>query len=322
MEASGNDLQYVGRVRQLGIYLRKFFRLFVLQSDWKVLPMSAIIAGMVSLAVGANLFTTMEGNFQGSFALSCVCIWNGFFNSIQSICRERTVIKREHRAGLHITSYVLAQMIYQAFLCAAQCIITIIVLEKTGVVYPKDVVFALYGIPDISFTTELLITLFLITYSADLMALMISAIVHSQMAAMTVMPFMLIIQLVFSGFIALPASVSDISNLMLSKWGVQGLSVISNYNSLPAVTIWNKMSSSGDQIAIGGGITLKDVMNIVEQEGMRDTVLQKLGEASSRADFAPTMQNLTQSWLSLIMLGFIFAIITIVFLEFIDRDKR
>ncbi len=328
MHESDTDLKHVGRFRQLIIYLNKLFRLFILQNDWKVLPMSAIIAGMVSLAVGKGLFRTMEGTFQGTFALTCVCIWNGFFNSIQSICRERSIIKREHRAGMHITSYVGAHLIYQSLLCAAQSIITIVVLGSTGVAYPGESV--LYSLVDEAersssvtpFAVELFITLFLITYAADLMALMISAIVHTEMAAMTVMPFILIIQLVFSGFIALPSSFSDVSDLMLSKWGVQGLCVISDYNKLPAVMIWNKMSSGGDRIDIGGGVTVKDIMNVVDEQGMKDTVIQKLGEANQRADFAATIDNMLTSWMYLLILGVVFAIVTVVFLEFIDRDKR
>ena len=312
--------KYTGRFGQFFIYLFKLFRLFILQSDWKVLPMSAIIAAMVSMAVGAGLFQTMEGTFQGTFALTCVCIWNGFFNSIQAICRERAIIKREHRAGLHITSYVAAHVVYQFILCLAQSAITVIVCYYTGV---KDSPKA--GSPVnvlLDFRMELFITLVLITFAADMMALMISAIVHTQMAAMTVMPFMLIIQLVFSGFIALPESVSDVSKLMLSKWGVQGLCVISHYNELDAVMIWNKMASGGDKIDIGGGVTVKDVMGIVDEQGMRDSVLQKLSQANYREDFSAIGDKLGESWFTLILFAIIFAIITVVFLEFIDRDKR
>ncbi len=71
-----------------------------------------------------------------------------------------------------------------------------------------------------------------------------------------------------------------------------------------------------------GGVTVKDIMNIVEEQGMRDTVLQKLSEANSREDFVASVQNLAESWRYLLMLGVVFAIVTVVFLEFIDRDKR
>ena len=96
--------KHTGRVAQVFIYLGKCLRMFVYQSDWKVLPMGAVIAALVTMVVGANLFKTQEGTKLGVFALVCVCIWNGFFNSIQVVCRERDIIKREHRAGLHMSA--------------------------------------------------------------------------------------------------------------------------------------------------------------------------------------------------------------------------
>ncbi len=315
MRTDNNQLQYTGRIGQFFIYLNKQFRLFVLQSDWKVLPMAAIIAAMVSIAVGRGLFVSMEGTFQGTFALTCVCIWNGFFNSIQAICKERAIIKREHRAGMHITSYVMAHLVYQFILCILQVAITITVLGITGVKYPvTGVVFG--------FVPEMFISMLLITYAADVCALMVSSIVKTSTAAMTVMPFILIIQLVLSGFIALPEALSDATNLMLSKWGVMSLCVISDYNSLPAVTIWNKMVASGDRIDLGGGVTMGQLLGIVEEQGMRDTILQKLGEANAIEDFAANLTNLVNSWGHLIAFTVVYAVIAVVFLEFIDKDSR
>ena len=115
---------YSGRIRQTWIYLGKLLRMFIFQNDWKLLPMAAIIAALVTFAVGQNIFKTQEGTLSGCFSLVCVCIWNGFFNSIQSVCRERPIIKREHRSGMHITSYIAAHMIYQLLLCAIQTAIT------------------------------------------------------------------------------------------------------------------------------------------------------------------------------------------------------
>ena len=142
---SPNDTQFKlmtghhrGRIAQVPIYLGKNFRMFIYQTDWKVLPMSALIAALIAFVVGENMFVTMEGQFQCSLALTCVCIWNGFFNSIQSVCRERPIIKREHRAGMHISSYVTAHLIYQMFLCAAQALITVSVCKTVGIKFPTE----------------------------------------------------------------------------------------------------------------------------------------------------------------------------------------
>ena len=106
-EMSGNgserqlSVRHLSRIGQIGIFFGKFVRMFVYQSDWKVLPMAALIAGLVGFALGGNFGVSMEGTLTGAFAIVCVCIWNGSFNSIQVICRERGIVKREHRAGMH-----------------------------------------------------------------------------------------------------------------------------------------------------------------------------------------------------------------------------
>lgn len=310
------ELEYTGRIGQTFVYLGKLFRMFIFQSDWKVIPMAALIAGLVSMAIGNGLFTTQEGTLQGTFALACVCIWNGFFNSIQVICRERPIIKREHRAGMHITSYVAAHLIYQFVLCIAQSIITIVVLNFT------QVKLDLPPLVSEDFKVDLFITLLLITFSADTLALLVSAIVHSTTTAMTVMPFLLIVQLVFAGFFSLPDTLQDLSNTMISKWGVQCLCAIGNYNEQPAVVIWNKLAASGKSIELAAGYTMWDVIHEVEAHGYRDQVLAELGKANYNAKYESTVENVFKCWGSLLIFAFIFSFATVAFLEYIDRDKR
>ena len=82
-------IRYRGRFSQIQIYLGKLLRMFLYQSDWKVLPMSAMVAGLVGLVIRRRFFTTMEGTLMSALAVTCLCLWNGCFNSIQVICRER-----------------------------------------------------------------------------------------------------------------------------------------------------------------------------------------------------------------------------------------
>ena len=123
------EYRHRGRTSQIPIYLGKQLRFFVNESDWKVLPMAAIIAALVAMVVRKTMFINMEGTLMGAFALSCVAIWNGCFNSIQSVCRERAIVKREHRSGMHISSYVAAHMIYQFFLCVLQTAVSVYVMQ-------------------------------------------------------------------------------------------------------------------------------------------------------------------------------------------------
>ncbi len=316
-QVDAQDLKHTGRLGQIGICLGKLFRLFIYQSDWKVLPMAAIIAGLVAMVVGGSTFVNMEGTQTGTFALTCVCIWNGFFNSIQVICRERAILKREHRAGLHITSYVAAHMIYQMCLCAIQAGVTLFVCVLVRMPLPET------GLLIASPVLEIYLTLFFITYASDMMALMISAIVHTTTTAMTVMPFLLIIQLLFSGgFFSLPASLNSLTDLMISKWGMQALCISGNFNGLPSVTIWNTLVSVGGGVSLGNGMTLGNVLAMIQENGGREVILQEMAKMSQNPNYNYDLQNLLACWGFLALFSIIYAFIAVVFLEAIDKDKR
>ncbi len=310
------SVKHRGRGSQVLICLGKLFRMFIFQTDWKVLPMAAIIAGLVSFVVGANLFKTQEGTIMGTFALACICIWNGFFNSIQVVCRERPIVKREHRAGMHISAYITAHMIYQAFLCLCQTVITIFVCNMARVTFPSESLITPWPVVDIG------ISLFLITYCADIMALMISSIVHSTTTAMTIMPFMLIFQLVFSGgFFQLNGAAVKITDFTVSKWGLRALCSQGNYNSKPMVTLWNAVSKLQD-MEVGGGKPIWEFMVQAEKSGLKDNILAWSGSQNQNPVYAFDPLNVLKCWGFLILFTVIYALIAVIFLEFIDRDKR
>ena len=310
------NLKHRGRFYQMGIYLGKFLRMFVYQNDWKVLPMGALIAAVVTFVIGANLFKTQEGTKIGVFALVCVCIWNGFFNSIQVICREREIIKREHRAGLHMSSYVAAQMIYQLLLCAAQTVVTLLICNITGVHLPKEGIVTPWGLLDTG------ITILLVTYTADMMALMVSCIVRTTTTAMTTMPFLLIFQLVFSGgFFELSGIAEKIKYLTISHWGMDSLCAIGRYNDQPMVTLWNTLVKFKD-IEVEGVKPLQEVLIMMEDEGLRDPFLLWAGQQNALVEYTAEMPVILKYWGALLIMLVVFVIASVVALEFIDRDKR
>ena len=305
-----------GRIPQTFIYLGKLFRMFIFQSDWKVLPMSAIIAGLVAFAVGSNLFKTMEGTLMGSFAMALVCIWNGFFNSIQTICRERAIVKREHRSGMHITSYIAAHMIYQAFLCVLQAGIIIAVLNAMSVTLPGESLIT--GWPLLDFG----ITLFLITYCADMLALMVSAFCHSTTTAMTVMPFLLIVELVFSGsMFTLPEEAMFLTNLTASKWGVTSLCTQGNYNSLPMVSVWNSVVKMKN-VEVEGERPVYEALKYIEENDMREQLLMDTASQNQNPDYDFNPATVARCWRWLILWTIVYISVAVIALEFIDKDRR
>ena len=291
-------LRHRGRTSQIPIYFGKQLRFFVNMSDWKVIPMAAIIAFLVGMVIRKRIFLSMEGTLIGAFALTCVCIWNGCFNSIQSICRERPIIKREHRSGMHISSYIIAHMMYQMLLCMAQTGITLYVLILMEVPFPPEGFMTPWMVIDIA------ITMLLITYSSDMLSLFISSLCHTTTGAMTVMPFVLIFQLVFSGgLIPLPAFVKPLSNFTISTYGIKAIASQCNYNELPMLTGWTTLEGMRNS-DVGGTVTLGQVMDLLKSptvEKRRDMEIMKsftVGEAADILSKADQMLHLREKEVS------------------------
>ena len=298
---SETDVKHRGRLAQTGIYLGKLLRMFVYQNDWKVLPIGAFIAAVVTFVVGQNMFVTQEGTFNGqnmfvtqegtfngAFSLTCVCIWNGFFNSIQVICRERPILKREHRAGLHITAYVASHMVYQLLLCAAQAAITLFICNLVGVKFPTQGVVTRWGVVDMG------ITLLLTIYAAE----------------------------VFSGaFFNLEGFAQKLTSLTISRWGMESICAIGRYNEQPMVTLWNTLFKFRN-VEYMGTKPILSVMQKIEEEGKMGEFLQWSGQNNQNAAFASEAGNLLLNWGALVGLLLFAVIVAVISLKFIDRDKR
>ena len=253
-------IRHRGRGAQVRIYLGKMLRMFIYQNDWKVLPMAALIAGLVGMVIRKRMFLTMEGTLMGAFAMVCVCIWNGCFNSIQVICRERDVIKREHRSGMHISSYIVSHMLYQALLCLAQTVVTLYVTQLVGVQYPWD------GLVTPLFPLDFMISMFLITYASDMMSLWVSALAKNTTTAMTIMPFVLIFQLVFSGgMLSLPSWTETLTHFTISNPGLKVIAAQADTNNRPYDSIASMVSKMGDS-EIGGTFTVGQILDILQAE--------------------------------------------------------
>jgi len=305
---------YRGRLRQIPVYLGKLMRMFINEGNWKVLPLSAIIAYLVVYVIGKRMFINMEGTAYAAFSVTCVCIWNGIFNSIQVVCKERGIIKREHRAGMHITSYLASHMIYQALICLIQVAMTVAIFLLFKVYMPPES--AVTG----SFLLDLAITMFLITYAADMLGLMISCIVHTPMTAMTVMPFVLIVQLVFAGFaIPLNEMGRKISLATVSRWGIEGICSVANYNSQESTVLLSALNTMSNKDPESFVSRMKNVLSIEE---VSHKVGQITAENLQNADYAFTRDNVLQKWGILVAFILLYIIIGTIFLEFVDKDKR
>ncbi len=295
------------RSKQIGIYTRQHISLYFREKGWKNILFAAGIALLVRLFAMNNAFVQDSATKMVGLTLSCICIWNGIFNSIQTICKERAIVKKEHRAGLHISSYFISHMIFQLLVCAVQALAVLLVVcgglqTETG------------G----AFYFEMFITFFLTTYAADVLGLAISAIVHKPNTAMVVMPFILIVQLMFCGvlFSINPAA----TRITISKSSLDSICISADYNEL------DKKQDKMIADYIRGMKSNADEYNISSYQIETFAELAESGELNDEDDrdesLEHTTENLMLNWGLLIAHTAVYAVVGIMFLKLIDRDKR
>ena len=189
-----------------------------------------IIAGLLGIVASDKVFDIYGDTKSILFALTCSGIWIGLFNTIQEICKERVILKREYMSNLKLPIYILSKYVVQAMLAIIQ---TLIIVGGFAI---------LVGIPEKGVIIgngfmECAITVFMTIYSSASLGLIISSFAKNGDRAMTFAPFVLIIQLLFSGILfKLEGAVEVISRFTISRWSIEGLGVTANLNDMPAVT--------------------------------------------------------------------------------------
>lgn len=215
------------RIKQTRIYFVKFMRLFLKTGGWKAFIFGGVISLIIAMVVGDNMFVYGADTESGCFSIVSACIWIGIFNSIQAICKERDIIKREHRSGLHISSYILARAMYEFIICFVQAIVML-------VIYVIFLQFPDKGLVTESIMFDTFVTFFLILLCADYLGIAVSSIVKTTTTAMTAMPFILIVQLVLSGVLfELEGNIGQVAEITISKWGMEAMGTIANVDALP-----------------------------------------------------------------------------------------
>ncbi|MBD5394190.1 MAG: ABC transporter permease [Lachnospiraceae bacterium] len=266
------------RLKQIKIYFIKFLRLFVKTGGWKAFIFGGVISLIIAMVVGDNMFVYGLNTESGCFSLISACIWIGIFNSIQAICKERDIIKREHRSGMHISSYIISRALYELLICIIQAVIMLVICI-IFLDFPEE------GLVTGNIMVDVFITFFLVLLSSDYLGIAVSSIVKTTTTAMTVMPFILIVQLVLSGVLfALEGNAALIAKITISKWGMEALGSISNMDGLP----YN---------AAGWMIIPRDA-------------------------YAYESGHVISAWLIILGFSLLYLLIGIVCLKFVDKDKR
>jgi len=109
---------------------------------------------------------------------------------------------------------------------------------------------------------------------------------------MTVMPFVLIFQIVFSGgMLTLPKWSEPLSDLTISRYGIMALSAQADYNNAPLASVWNAVVGMRDR-EISGTFTVGEAAKLLEDKNnptvreLRDVEIMRTMTVEEFADMA------------------------------------
>ena len=195
------------------------------QRFWLLLLQAPILALLIWAVSDGKQYSTYEMTKGLLFALSCSAFWIGMLNSIQEICKERTILKREFMTGLSLNSYLSSKVVILGLMSLIQSLLLIGVFAIT------------VGVPDKGLVTEsvieFFITAFLTALAASTTGLFVSALFSNPDRAMTLAPILLMPQILFSGMaFELKNASKVISNFAICRWSMEAFGTTANLNNI------------------------------------------------------------------------------------------
>jgi ABC-type multidrug transport system ATPase subunit/pSer/pThr/pTyr-binding forkhead associated (FHA) protein len=180
--------QGAGRLRQLAILTSRYFRtvsrdgrnaaLLIAQA-----PLIAYLIGLSLLYGGSDIAYTKPKNTI-LFLLAMTAVWFGCSNAARELVKERAIYLRERMVNLRIIPYVLSKVVVLAAFAFIQCVLLLFILDVW------------FGVP--GSMGLLLGGMLLASLVGILLGLALSALVGSADRAMTLLPILLIPQVLFT----------------------------------------------------------------------------------------------------------------------------
>jgi ABC-type multidrug transport system ATPase subunit len=218
------------RWRQLSILCKRYVELLL--SDRKNLALLLLQAPIIGLLL---LFVSHKDGLIDSrieakklvFMLALVGVWFGVINSAREICKEVAVLRRERLGGLSQTSYLASKLVVLAGLVTIQSALLVgtmaihLTMPPHGIAMPALV--------------EIYITVLLSGFAGITLGLALSAIASTPDKAMSLIPIVLVPQVLFAGVMfLLTGATSVVGWAVAARPAVDALSAIVDINNLPS----------------------------------------------------------------------------------------
>lgn len=311
-----------GFASQLVTLSSRYAKLLV--NDWPrlllMIGQAPLLAFLIKIVAGEDVFHLCEDTKFCLFAISCAAFWVGIFDSIQEICKEGSVFRREYEGGMSLPAYILSKVIVLGLLCLVQTFLLVMVILVT------------MGMPQhtlISGPLELMITTYLTVISAMCLGLFVSAIFKSPDSALAMAPLLIMPQILFSGIAFELNDITDkISYVINCRWAIEAYGTTADLNRLDLaiygeeftipeeedyelknqkVTIPEMQQDVDVDLSEAGMGTVQKTVTIEEQEKefetlnvtipeMKKDISEDMYEHEPEDMFKHTLEHLLSSW--------------------------
>ena len=183
--------------RYLEVLLKDKLNLFIL------LAQAPAIALLTFFVMGAN----KPRDFV-YFVVALVAFWFGTSVAAREIIRERPVFRRERMVNLGILPYLASKLFVLGIIVGLQCVMLFVPLKFFDLVGLMPMPGDLGGIPQF-------IAMLLTAAVGIALGLLISALVRTSETATSLVPLILIPQILFSGLVGVPAGVSKVASMVM-----------------------------------------------------------------------------------------------------------
>ena len=163
------------------------------------------------------------------FMISISAIWLGAQNAAREIVSEGAIYKRERMYNLEIFPYILSKITVLSVVSLIQSFVFIIILF----------IHFNSAIVELNEPHYLFFWMLFLSIASTFLGLLLSSLVKTSERAMTILPLILMPQIMLAGLIAKVSNgfVEFISYLTISRWGVEGFNIIQKNIIEPIATI-------------------------------------------------------------------------------------
>jgi len=266
--AKRNRLGVIGSANQWLTLSRRYFE--VLLKDKLNLFILFAQAPIIALLTFFVLGNDRPRDFV-YFVLALVAVWFGTSVSAREIVRERAIYSRERMVNLGLLPYFGSKMTILGVIVALQCVMLFVPLKFLDLLGAMPMPGEMAGLPQL--------WAMLLTAGVGIaLGLFISALVKTSEMATSMVPLILIPQILFSGLVGVPAGISKpISLLVPAAWSYDTMKRFSTLDTLEkegaepsdktgGLGLYKQIEADNDQIIADARKDLEDYQANVEKK--------------------------------------------------------